>query len=260
MSPKLAQIFLYPIKSLDPVAVNQATVLKSGALKGDRSFAIGDEKGNFVNGKSHRKIHLLRSSFNYKTNILSLQIQGTDKKATFHVDHQQKSLETWLSNYFRFPVQLVQNEITGFPDDTIASGPTIISTATLETVASWFGSLTVEDMRKRLRSNLEIDGVPSFWEDRLFGAVEEKVEFKIGSVLFQGINPCQRCIVPTRNAITGEPYPNFQKILSAQRQKYLPPWVNKSRFNHFYRLAVNTIIPESEAGKTLSIGDKFTYI
>jgi len=255
LSPKLTRIFIYPIKSLDPVPVQQTTILKSGPLKGDRAFALLDEKGNFVNGKRHGRIHLLRSSFDLDLNQLTIQIQDREEKAIFHLYNQQPELETWFSNYFNFPVRLVENQTTGFPDDPVASGPTIISTATLETVASWFPPLTVEDMRKRFRSNLEIDGVPAFWEDGLFAEPDEPLEFKLGEVLFQGINPCQRCIVPTRDALTGEPLSNFQKIFIARRQQSLPPWVNKSRFNHFYRLGVNTIIPEFEAGKILSIGD-----
>ena len=256
MLAQLTKIFVYPIKSFDPVAVERVRVLKSGALKGDRAFALLDEKGNFVNGKSQPKIHLLRSCYKNNYNQIIIKIQGKEETATFHLSNQQQELEAWLSNYFNFPVQLVKNKTTGFPDDPVASGPTIISTATLETVASWFPSLTVEDIRKRFRSNLEIDGVPPFWEDRLFGGADQQVKFKLGEVLFYGINPCQRCIVPTRNALTGESLPNFQKIFVDKRKKSLPSWVNKSRFNHFYRLAVNTIIPESEVGKVLSINNK----
>jgi uncharacterized protein YcbX len=57
--PYLAGIFIYPIKSLDRIAVTQATILKSGALKHDREFALFDEQGRFVNGKRNAKVHLL---------------------------------------------------------------------------------------------------------------------------------------------------------------------------------------------------------
>jgi uncharacterized protein YcbX len=48
--------------------------------------------------------------------------------------------------------------------------PSVISTATIETVASWFDGLTVEGTRRRLRANVEVSGVPAFWEDRFVGA------------------------------------------------------------------------------------------
>jgi hypothetical protein len=111
-------------------------------------------------------------------------------------------------------------------------------------------------MRERLRANVEIADVPAFWEDQLFAEAGTIVQFQIGSIQFEGINPCQRCVVPTRDAVTGKAYPNFQKIFVAKRQETLPAWVASSRFNHFFRLSVNTRIPESEAGKILQVGDE----
>jgi len=173
----------------------------------------------------------------------------------FHLDKERPELEAWLSEYFGLPVNIKQNKFTGFPDDTNASGPTIISTATLTEVASWFPGVTVEEMRDRIRANLEIDGVPPFWEDRLFTKAGNSIQFQIGEVLFAGINPCARCIVPTRDSKTAAATKNFQKIFTAKRKETLPNWTTAERFDHFYRLSVNTQVPSSEAGKVLKIGD-----
>ncbi|BDA74886.1 hypothetical protein RIVM261_084950 [Rivularia sp. IAM M-261] len=123
---------------MDGVGVKSINVLKSGALKRDREFAIVDKSGNFVNGKRNNRIHTIRSEFNLETNIVSLGVQGTDQTNIFHIDKERKALESWLSEYFDSPVELKQNLDTGFPDDTVSPGPTIISTATLETIASWY--------------------------------------------------------------------------------------------------------------------------
>jgi len=57
----------------------------------------------------------------------------------------------------------------GLPDDRAAPGPTVVSRATLETVASWFDEIAdATEMRRRLRPNLVLDDCPAFWEDRLF--------------------------------------------------------------------------------------------
>jgi uncharacterized protein len=163
----------------------------------------------------------------------------------------------YLTDFFGFPVQLQENLVTGFPDDTESPGPTIISTATLREISSWFSGITVDEMRRRLRVNIEIDGnIPPFWEDRLFSMTGNFVSFTLGNVNFLGINPCQRCVVPIRDSLTGESYKDFQKIFVMKRQETLPMWVNISRFNHFYRLSINTRLPLSEAGKTLQVGDK----
>lgn len=252
----VSKLFIHPIKSLDRVSIENITVLKSGALKRDREFAIFDKSGQFINGKRNDRIHAIRSEFDLETNMVSLRVQGTDRGKIFHVEKDREALECWLGEYFGFPVEVKQNLETGFPDDTVSPGPTIISTATLEAIASWYPGLDIEEVRLRFRSNIEISGVPPFWEDRLFAEAEKTVNFKIGNVQFMGINPCQRCVVVTRNSQTGVADPNFQKTFVAQRRATLPAWTDRSRFNHFYRLAINTRLPITEQGKTICIGDE----
>lgn len=256
IQPYLAGIYIYPIKSLDALSVTQAKILASGALESDRKFALFDEQGKFVNGKRYGKIHQIRSSLDLGSRCLSLAIQGAEAPNIFDIDKDRINLESWLSNYFGFFVNIAENSILGFPDDTDSPGPTIISTATLELIASWFPGLTVEDIRCRFRANLEIAGVPPFWEDRLFGEEGELVQFQIGEVVLAGVNPCQRCIVPTRDAITGETYPNFQKIFVEKRHETLPDGIVRSRFNHFYRLSVNTRVVASSERMVLHLGDE----
>ncbi len=253
----LAKILLYPIKSLDGVVIAKATVLTSGALKGDREFAIIDYQGQFVNGKRIPAIHQLRASFDLQNRIVSLQVKDTAEVIGFHLDGDRTPLERWLSEYFGFPVKLIQNLEMGFPDDTESPAPTIISTETIEAVAAWF-PLSVEEMRSRLRTTLEIAAAEPFWEDRLFSSPGNLVPFHVGSVQFFGVNPCQRCIVPTRDPITGQPYPDFQKTFVEQRKATFPTWATASRFNHYYRLAVNTRTHPSEDGKTIQVGDLVT--
>ena len=255
MIPYVSRLFIYPIKSLDRVEVKTATILESGALKHDRSFAILDSSGKFVNGKRDRQVHAIRSQFDLKTNTVSLSLPE-EPANKFKLDRERDKIENWLSKYFGFPVQIEQNLEMGFPDDTISPGATIISTATLEAIASWYPELDVTEVRKRFRTNIEISGVPAFWEDRLFTTPEDTVNFQIGDVHFMGVNPCQRCVVVTRNPQTGEAYPDFQKTFINKRQETLPQWTEKSRFNHFYRLAINTRVPKTEAGKTITLGDK----
>jgi hypothetical protein len=63
-------------------------------------------------------------------------------------------------------------------------------------------------------------------------------------------------VVPTRDPDTGLVVPDFQKKFMRLREEHLPAWVEAGRFNHFYRLAVNTSIPATEAGKRLRVGDR----
>jgi uncharacterized protein len=259
IQPTLTQIVIYPIKSLDGQIVERAQISAGGALAFDRRWAIVDEQGKIVNAKRTAKIQQLRSQFESIESEQRLQIslQSLDdpNAYTFCLTTEINELAKWLSQFFGFTVSLIENAIGGFPDDLNAYGPTIISTATLATVCDWFPNLDLLEVRRRFRTNLELSGVPAFWEDRLFGAVGEVVNFHLGNVQFHGINPCQRCIVPTRDTLTSIASPKFQQIFTEQRQKTLPAQVNAARFNHFYRLAVNTQVPRCEAGKFLNTGD-----
>ncbi|MDJ0708329.1 MAG: MOSC N-terminal beta barrel domain-containing protein [Leptolyngbyaceae cyanobacterium MO_188.B28] len=254
--PYVARLSIYPIKSLDRVDIETISVLKGGGLKRDREYALFDSSGRFVNGKRTDRIHAIRSEFDLENNRVALRIPAIDQPTLFHLDQERKALEAWLGEHLGLPIEVKQNVETGFPDDPAASGPTFISTATLEAIASWYPGLTVEDLRLRFRANIEISGVPAFWEDHLYTDSEEGVDFQVGEVQFIGVYPCQRCVVPTRDARTGDGYPNFQKTFVAKRRETLPDWATRSRFNHFYRLAINTRLPVTEAGKTIRIGDQ----
>jgi uncharacterized protein YcbX len=258
--PYLKHITIFPIKSLDGLEVTQATFLKGGAIAHDREFAIVDQQGKFVNGKRTDKIHQLRSAFDLTARTVTITNQDTAQSQQFHLDEERELLAAWFSDFFGYTVALQQDLHIGFPDDTDASGPTVVSTATLEAIASWFPELSVEEVRRRFRTNLEIDGVPAFWEDQLFGEVGQLVPFQMGDVVLNGSNPCQRCVVPMRDSLRGDRYPNFQKTFITKRQETLPEWTARQRFNHFYRLTVNTKVTASEAGKTIQIGDEIKLL
>jgi uncharacterized protein len=251
----LSRIDLFPIKSLDGASVTTVRINNGGILEHDRVYAMIDGSGDYLNGKRTNRVHLIRTTFAEDYREATFWIQGETQKRNF-VLNEPDAINRWLSDFFGFAVQLVSEFKGGFPDDRIASGPTIVSEASLQEVARWFPGLTVEGARRRFRSNLEVAGTEPFWEDRLYGAQDELLPFHIGSVSFLGHNPCQRCVVPSRDPESGRQFlPGFQKTFMALRKKRLPSWANSERFNHFYRFAVNTSIPASETGKTLRVGD-----
>jgi uncharacterized protein YcbX len=253
MAARLAHIQVFPVKSLDPCVAKEAFVLPTGALRHDRQFALVDATGKFINGKRTPLVHSIRSRLDFNEGRLHLEIDGREK--SFEMDGDRAVLEAWLSDFFSMPVNVVEDRVNGYPDDLNAPGPTVITTATLETVASWF-QLTLDDARIRFRANLEVGGVEPFWDDRLYGEKGQVVRFQIGDVLFEGVNPCQRCVVPPRNPRTAEEIHRFQRIFAERRKETLPTWAAVSRFDHFYRLAVNTRIASGQAGGPIKVGDE----
>jgi uncharacterized protein YcbX len=251
MSPFVARIHLHPIKAFDAVSVETAAVLPSGALAGDRQWAFVDGQDRFVNGKLCAGIHPIR------TEVDPVARTARFDGSAFSLDRDAAGLEAWLSARLSTPVRLREDVTAGFPDDTDSPGPTLITTATLEAVAGWFG-LTVEATRARFRANVEIGGVPAFWEDGFYssGASGGGV-CRIGDdgVALVFNNPCQRCVVPSRDARTGEPYPLFQKRFADERRAALPPAVDPAPFTHYYRLAVNTRLSPPSCGGRFRVGD-----
>ena len=256
----VASIHIYPIKALDGISVSQATILASGALKGDRSLAICDEHGELVNGQRHNGAYFLRLSFNIINNIVGLKIQGTEQEIFFHIDRERARIESWLTSYFGFPVKLVENLLTGFPYNPAAPGPTIISTETIAEVASWFPRVCVNEMRQHLRANIEIGDVPPFWEDQLFAASDEIVRLQIGKVTLEAIDPSQHSILSTPNCFREEVYPNFQEVFTAKRHKTMADSARRSPLSHLSQLNINTRSPDRTSGKILQIGDEVTIL
>ena len=254
---RISQILIYPIKSLDGVLVNEARLTPGGILEFDRIYAIVDEAGKFVNAKRTAQIQLLRATFDDAFQEICLWQNGDTTRSHFSL-REPDALNVWLSDFFGFSVKLISETTSGFPDDHTAFGPTITSEASLNTLTEWFPEMDQQSARRRFRSNLEIAEVPPFWEDHLFGAAGELKSFQIGAVQFLGHNPCQRCVVPTRDPENGNPIANFHKSFMELRRQYLPAWSNADRFNHYYRFAINTSVPASEAGKCLRVGDAIT--
>jgi uncharacterized protein len=250
---QLGRITIFPIKSLDGFPLESARFTTGGILENDRVFAIYDTAGKVVNGKRTARVHELRCAYDLPVREVRLWPNGQTPQQ-FQMD-DPAPIENWLGEFFGFPVLLRHETEKGFPDDREAFGPTIVSDASLRTIQGWFPELTLESTRRRFRANLELLGEKPFCEDALFGAPGELKPFQIGDVKFFGHNPCQRCVVPTRDPDSAQPVPEFQKKFMQLRKESLPPWANAQRFNHFYRFAINTSVPPTEAAKELRVGD-----
>ena len=266
--PQLTRILIYPIKSFDAADVTSSNFAPAGGLKFDRRFALVDERGQLINGKKFPLIHKLRAAFSPDFATVTLTAPDVAPQ-TFRLASGDAELEAFCSHYFGQPVRLTENDEAGFPDDLASPGPTVVSVATLRTVADWFPTLGLDEVRRRFRANLEIDSLaagtakddcPPFWEDRLFAEdaapeSRETVPFRIGSVTLCGVNPCARCAVPTRDSLAGAPDPKFAQEFQSRRRESLPAWAAATAFDHYYRLSVNTRPAPNGTAGTIQIGD-----
>jgi hypothetical protein len=248
--PQLERLRVYPVKGLDGIDVEATDVLDGGTLRYDREFALFGPEGDVVNGKRTDRVHDLRTDFDGASGELTVETP-TGEQRRFDLEGEPERAEQWFSDFFEVDVTVKRDPSLGFVDRR-EMGPSVISTATVRTVASWFDGLSVENVRRRLRANVEISGVPAFWEDRFVGT--DAPAFRIDSVRFEGVTPCGRCVVPQRDPDTGSPTPRFRERFVERRRETFPDWADEDAFDHLYSLMIITSVPEADRGRRLRVG------
>lgn len=249
---RLERIRVYPVKSLDGIDLEAVRVLEGGTLDRDREFVLRDADGEAITAKRTAAVHSFDADFDPQT--AEIAVAGPDG------DRQRFDLETvgereraaaWFGDALETDLTIERDRSTGYVDRP-EMGPSVISTATLETVASWFEGVTVDGVRRRLRANLEVSGVPAFWEDRFVGA--SAPSFTVGDVALEGVTPCARCVVPERDPDTGEALPEFRQRFLEKRRETFPAFADEEAFDHYYTLMLIARVREADRGSPLRVG------
>ena len=261
---RIETLQVFPVKGLDGVRVDAAPVTDAGTLAGDREYALcppdappvterGDAVKHAINGKQSAAIHALDADFDPPA---TLRVAGeafdlADEMARAAAGDQ-------LANALGLDAELRRREPPGFVDRPDA-GPTVVSTATLREVASWFDedALTPADVRRRLRVNVEVGGVSAFWEDRFVGS--EAPRFRVDGVEFHGVEPCARCVVPERDPDTGDPLPRFRERFVERRGATFPSFADRDAFPHDYTLTLVAGVSRGH-GETVAVGDEVSVV
>ncbi len=260
MIPFLSRITIYPVKSLDGIDLQKAVIGEGGCLLHDREYAISDEEGNFIIGKSNQLVHSLRSLVDFEKETISFRPESETAWRHFHLQKKRVPIQSFLSDYFGVKTLLLQNKTGRFLDIPDMSGATVLSTASLKEISTWYDDMDLNETRKRFRATIEIDGVPAFWEDHLFSEEGRGIEFRIGEVTMFGMSPRARCVVPTRNPETGEVLHGFPKSFARHRASTLPSWSMLEEYGHYYYLSVDCSIPSTEIGKMIEIGNEVKIV
>jgi hypothetical protein len=268
----IERLRLYPVKGLDGIDVDATRITTAGTLAGDREFAMCDpaaesiETGSEIqtlayNGKQTTRIHDVRADFDPETATLTVEPKADGERRAFDLSTERGRDEAsaWFGDFVGDAVDIRRREPPAFVDRPDA-GPSVISTATLEEVASWFEEMTVDGARRRLRANVEVGGVPAFWEDEFVGA--DAPAFVVGegdgAVRFEGAEPCSRCVVPSRDPETGDPLPEFRERFVERREATFPEWADREAFPHLYTVMLISRVPAASRERTISVGDAVT--
>ncbi len=253
--PHVARICVYPIKSLDPLDLQRARIVEGAGLAGDREFALFDDHGRIINTKRLGQAILSVRAFYDETGRRVALRAGRDRLEC-HLIEGRSDIEAFLGDVLGMGLHLRQDTRGGYFDDLDATGPTVVSSASIDAVAAWFG-LAAEEVRRRFRANLEVAGLEPFEEDSLFGEPGRPRRFRIGDVEFLGTNPCSRCIVPSLDS-RGRPEQGHLTAagFSERRRRHARPDSAITSYGHYYRFCVNTLLTPGQGAKSLAVGDE----
>ncbi|SEW24674.1 MOSC domain-containing protein [Halobacterium jilantaiense] len=253
----IAGLRVFPVKGLDGEAVERAALRPGGTLADDRAFALVEGDGNPVNAKEFPALHEFRTDYDPDAGTLAVTgPDGDHREFGLGTDSGRAAAGDWFADRLDAALSLVRaDEDAGFVDRP-SMGPSVVSTATLDTVASWFDSLGTEGVRRRLRANVEVGGVPAFWEDRFVG--EDAPTFEAGGVRFAGVTPCNRCVVPSRDPDTGESVADFRQTFLRERERSFPEWADWDAFDHYYAVMILARATGLDGDEVLAVGDDVT--
>lgn len=251
---QLAEIWIYPIKSLPGAALERAEFLPAGPLRGDREWRLVDERGTPLNGKRSALVHALRADFEPDARALRLAHADGSSAGPFELERDAQHAADWIGARLGLALRLARDPVRSFPDDAERAGPTLVSRATLAAVGEWLG-FDPEEARRRFRPNLVVAGVPAFWEDALLREEGAAGALRIGAVELEAAGWCRRCVVPTRQPESGVAAPGFIKRFLEQRElAWRASGLALPADQQFYRLAINTRL-RGGAALGIQVGD-----
>jgi hypothetical protein len=224
----VSQLTIYPFKSAQGIAIPETGFDAEGMLNDRRLMAI-DDKGIFITSRSNPELLQLRCRMNpdawtlsHPNQALSCPIpnyNSTPEPAPLNGQVWRDKIQAldagdaaaaWLSEILGLNARIAiwkpnarhsakYNFETSFAD---ASPILIASEASMRQGCDWAG---IPYDARRFRPNLIVSGVEAFAEDHW-------KQIRIGESTFEILDPCERCILTTRDPDTGEAHPDKQPM------------------------------------------------
>jgi uncharacterized protein YcbX len=232
----LSAIYIYPIKSLGGISLNDSGVTERG-LKYDRRWLLVDENGKFITQRIYPQMTLIDVELDKE----SLRFKHKKNNGYFNIDINSRSknyveviiwndkvvAETvsenanqWFSEMLKIKCSLVYmpERTNRFVDKTYASNNEIVSFADAYPFLI-IGQESLKDLNNRLdiklpinrfRPNFVFTGGKPFDEDKW-------KSFSINDIIFYPVKPCSRCVITTINHETAEKSEEPLKTLAGYR-------------------------------------------
>lgn len=236
MSIVLSGIFVYPVKALRGVSLEQAEVQPAG-LAADRRWVIVGPDGQFLSQRDHpalarisavpRGAAVVLAAAGQPDFLLLPPVGGERRSVTIWRDQvtaaaAEPAADAWLSRVLGTACHLAWMDADcRRPLHSTAAGPgATVSFAdgypclvcSEESLADLNGRLAEPVPMNRFRPNLVVAGGDAYAEDNW-------TRLTIGEATFAAAGPCARCAVTTVDQTTGRPgAPEPLRTLAAYRQ------------------------------------------
>ena len=239
---RLSDLYLYPIKSSAPLAVDTARVEPRG-LRHDRRWMAVDAEGRFITGRQLPRLTLVRAQPDAHGLSLDapdmprLHVPFPETGATVPVNVWKEDLaarpagiaaDAWLSEFLRQPARLVHmdggvvramTDAKAQPGDEVSFADAfpllLISRAALDGLNA---RLAKPVSMLQFRPNMVVDGAPAHAEDAW-------KRIRIGDVEFDVAKACTRCVFTTVDPARGERDPDGEPLRTLTRYRRTPDGV-----------------------------------
>jgi uncharacterized protein YcbX len=247
--PRIAQIYIYPVKSCRGIAVDEAEIAPRGFLH-DREFLVVDNEGHFLTQRTKPELALVETALS--NGVLHLDAPGLPRiqvslsgsktrermarimpvviwhDSVLANDAGEESA-AWLSEFLGMKSRLVylgtsysrpiSSEKVSEPHQPFISAPEVsfadaypFLVISEESLTDLNARLPVSLPMNRFRPNLVLSGCRTpYEEDRL-------AMFRVNANTFRHRGPCVRCVVTTTNQRTLERGPEPLKTLADYRR------------------------------------------
>lgn len=221
---KVTGLWIYPVKSCRGISLNEIQVGATGPIN-DRRWMIVDEENNFLTLRTVAKLAEIKTALQGPflhlyagTNKILVDTTVDCEKTedvtvwsdTFKAGVESHDINEALSDFLSKSVKLVRYQKESFRD--IGAASTSVSKETMFAdgrPALLTNENSLRDLNKKLhaqgkdpsmmerfRSNIIIDGLEAFAEDKI-------VEVQIGDAVFTNPKLCSRCLIVTQDVETG---------------------------------------------------------
>ena len=268
---KIAQLFIYPIKSCGAIELKEAVLTDTG-LDLDRAWMVVDENGAFLTQREEPRMTLIQptlTSFDLIVKApgmssLKLAIDEVAEPVTVTVwDDTVKAFDMgdeaayWFSDFLNQTVRLVrfdpeQKRLSsmewtkglegknGFSDAFAVLVTSVASLKVLNDKLTAAGERTVS--MQNFRPNVVLTGIDAYDEDRLDTL---NIQTKEAVVQLKHVKPCARCTIPDVDLQNGKQGTAVADMLQTYRANQL--------MDGAVTLGMNAIVLAGE-GATLRVG------